>query len=56
MAAEETGERYASQPVPIGGRGQVDVLVNDKGTNFLLRFLNQPISSGMVGGDHVMGR
>jgi hypothetical protein len=34
MAVEETGEWYASQPVPIGGRGQVDVLVSDKGTTF----------------------
>jgi hypothetical protein len=34
MAAEETGELCAPQFVPIGGRGQVDDLVSDKGTTF----------------------
>lgn len=56
MAAEETGERYALQAVPIGGGGQVDVLVSNRGNNFLFCFLKQPISFGLVGGDHVKGR
>jgi hypothetical protein len=34
MAVEETGEWYSLPSVPIGGLGQVDVLVSDKGTAF----------------------
>jgi hypothetical protein len=37
MAVVETREWYAPQCVPIGGRGQVDVLVNDKGTSFFMK-------------------
>jgi hypothetical protein len=40
MAAEEMGEWRDIQSVPIGGRGQVDVLVSDKGTIFFMKLYN----------------